>query len=221
MKYVVQYTLPYEQRVMVGITANSPEDAIRKAESLFDVGDIWQDTTEVPLLLDDYDETGDGPLYFTVEQELTDEEPWPEVDASVTTLRRREAAFLASKLLVEAYRRGEEGGGSIDWEDLDQAYQAALQAAGASPETNRPEPCSRCSRLAVVLEGGIVQSVIADRPDAAPAVAIVDYDTEGQSPEDLCDITQSDGSRSEAYVIEPWIEPARIDLDEVFRPIDA
>lgn len=220
MKYVVQYTLPYEHRVMVGIEADSSDEAIRKAESLFDAGDIWQDTTEVPLLLDDYDEIGDGPLHFTVEQELTDEEPWPEVDASVTTLRRREAAFLASRLLVEAYRRGEAHGGSIDWEDLDQAYQAALQAAGASPEADRPEPGPRCRRLAVVLEGGIVQSVIADRPEAAPAVAIVDYDTEGQPTEDLCDITQSDGSRSKAYVIEPWIEPARIDLDEVFRPID-
>src|SRR3546814_3750020 len=31
-------------------------------------------------------------------------------------------------------------GGSIDWEDLDQAYQAALQASGSSPETDRPEP---------------------------------------------------------------------------------
>ena len=221
MKYVVQYTLPYEHRVMVGIEADSSEEAIRKAESLFDAGDIWQDTAEVPLLLDDYDEAGDGPLHFTVEQELAKDEPWPEPDASVTTLRRREAAFLASRLLVEAYRRGEARGGSIDWEDLDQAYQAALQASGASPETDRPEPGRRCTRLAVVMEGGIVQSVIADWPEAAPAIAVVDYDIEGQQPEDLCDITQSDGSQSKAYIVEPWIEPARIDLDEVFRPIDA
>ena len=221
MKYVVQYTLPYEHRVMVGIEANSSEKAIRKAESLFDAGDIWQDTAEVPLLLDDYDETSDGPLHFTVEQELANDEPWPEPDASVTTLRQRDAAFLASRLLVEAYRHGEAQGGSIDWEDLDQVYQAAIQASGASPKMDRPEPERRCTRLAVVMEGGIVQSVIADCPDAAPAIAIVYYDIDGQAPEALSLLTQSDGSQSKAYVVEPWIEPARIDLNEVFRPIDS
>jgi len=129
MKYVVQYTLPYAHRVMVGIDAGSSEEAIRKAESLFDAGDIWQDSAELPLLLDDFDEVGDSPLHFTVEQELAIEDPWPEPDASVITLRQRDAAFLASRLLVEAYCRGEARGGSVDWEDLDQAYQAALLAS--------------------------------------------------------------------------------------------
>ena len=220
MKYVVQYTLPYEHRVMVGIEADSSDEAVRKAESLFDAGDIWQDTAAVPLLFDDYEEAGDSSLHFTVEQELANEAPWPEADASVRALRRRDAAFLASRLLVEAYRRGEARCGSIDWEDLDQAYQAALRASGVSPETGRSEPGRRCTRLAVVMEGGIVQSVIADWPEAAPAIAVVDYDIEGQQPEDLCDITQSDGSQSKAYIVEPWIEPARINLDEVFRPIE-
>jgi hypothetical protein len=113
-------------------------------------------------------------------------------------------------------------GSSIDWDELDLAYQAALQAAMNNEDPPRFKTNKRCSRLAVVLEGGIVQSVIADWPEAAPEVAVIDYDydDEGQDSEDLCLITQSDGSQSKAFVIEPCVERARIDLNEVFQPIE-
>ena len=215
MKYVIQYTLPYEHRVMVGIEADNSDEAVRKAETLFDQGDIWQDTATVPLLLDDYEETGDSSLLFTVEQTLRDDEPWPTPDPSVVTLRRRDAACLASRLLVEAYRRGEARGGSIDWGDLDDAYQAALRATGSSSDGSKPSPT--CETLVVVLEGGIVQAVIADQPDTAPDVAVVDYDTDGYEPDEQRPITQSDGSQSLALVIEHFVEPAGINLDEVFQ----
>ena len=134
MKHIVQYTLPYEHRVMVGIEAPTPDEASAKAESLFNDGELWEDTAEVPLLYDDFEEDGDAgkPLEFTVEQTLGSDDPWPEADGSVKTQRLSAAAFRAARLLVEAYRRGEERGGPR-WSDVDQAHEAALQATRRVP----------------------------------------------------------------------------------------
>ncbi len=65
MKYIVQYTLPYEHLVQVGIEAESQDVAIVKAQALFDQGDIWNDTAEVPLLVDDYVETSNVEVPLT------------------------------------------------------------------------------------------------------------------------------------------------------------
>lgn len=129
MKYVIQYKLTYEHIVQVGITAPDPEFAKKRAENLFDYGDLWNNTLEVPLLYDDFEEEDDNVLEFTVQQTLEDDQAWPEKDASVMELQRREAAFMAARLLVDAYKKSEESGSeSIDWSDVDQAYRAALKA---------------------------------------------------------------------------------------------
>ena len=70
------------------------------------------------------------------------------------------------------------------------------------------------------MEGGIVQAVIADQPDAAPSVAVIDYDTDGFETDELRHITQSDGTKSSALVVEHFVEAASIDLDEVFQPTE-
>ena len=219
MKYIVQCTVPYVQRLTVGIEADSPEGAIEMTRVWSETGDTIQDEKVVSLLRDEY-EADDSLESITIEQELAEDAPWPEYDEGANSSHQHESAFQVGKLLIDAYSNGEMRGGSIDWDELDQAYRAALKAASHQEDPARSKTDFRCSRLAVVLEGGIVQSVIADQPDAAPAVAIIDYDIDGQEPEALSLITQSDGSQSKAYIVEPWIEPTHINLDEVFQPID-
>ena len=129
MKFIVSYTLPYVHQVMVGIEAASEEAALNKAQAFFDEGSIWDDTPQLPLLLDDFEEQGDSgdALEFTIEQTLAEGEDYPAPDASVVAFRRGNAARRAAELLVAAYRRGE-ASGSVDWEDLNLAYETALLA---------------------------------------------------------------------------------------------
>ncbi|OOG28855.1 hypothetical protein B1C78_00535 [Thioalkalivibrio denitrificans] len=125
----MEYQLPYIHRVQVGVRAGTDQAGIDKAMALFDAGRIWDDSDDVPLLFDDYEEDGDAgvPLEFKVVAALHDEEDWPDADASVCVLRRQRAAMKSARMLVEAYRRGEAEGGSIDWADIDAAYSEALK----------------------------------------------------------------------------------------------
>ncbi len=129
MKHVIQYTLPYEHIVQVGIEADTVEQAIERAQALFDAGDIWNDTPDVPLLMDDYEEDGDSgeSLVFTCEATLTDDEAWPEAHVSVKSFRAEQAAMNAARLLVQALMVGDR---NIEHRLLEQAHEAALQAAG-------------------------------------------------------------------------------------------
>ena len=101
------------------IDADISADASRHYAAL-----IWDDTEAMPLLSDEYYESGDESLAWECEPV----EHYPEPDHSVKQLKKEQAAFRVCRGLIEAYQRGEASGGSIDWEDLDQLLPLALKA---------------------------------------------------------------------------------------------
>ena len=123
-KFVVSYQIDYFHRVSVGIEALDQIEAQQIAEQAFNDALIWDDTETMPLLSDDYHESGDERMAWECEAV----EHYPEPDHSVRQLKKEQAAFRVCRGLIEAYQRGEASGGSIDWEDLDQLLPLALEA---------------------------------------------------------------------------------------------
>lgn len=123
--FVIEYELPYTHRVQVGVEAESHQDAIVQAEQAFAECTIWDDTAEMPLLFDDYEESNDsGALVFKVVATVG---KWPDQDASVIQIQRGDAAMMACRLLVDAGNAAGASDGQINWE---KAYRAALHALG-------------------------------------------------------------------------------------------
>ena len=73
--------------------------------------------------------------------------------------------------------------------------------------------------LAVVMEGGLVQSVVSNTALPDLNVLVIEYDTEGSNPESLVSVPQADGSSAMAWSSFYDIEAATIDLAAVVRQL--
>ena len=77
--------------------------------------------------------------------------------------------------------------------------------------------------VAIILEGGLVQCVVSDRPNDIPPMnlMVLDYDTEGADEEELLQVPQKDGSTSTATGRYLGFEKADIGLTAVMDQLDA
>lgn len=77
--------------------------------------------------------------------------------------------------------------------------------------------------IAVVLEGGLVQSIVSDEPALiGRSVLMIDYDTDGTDEEDLVAVPQGEGRHSwAAYTHFAVIEAPRIDLPKAWKRTEA
>ena len=76
-------------------------------------------------------------------------------------------------------------------------------------------------KVAVVLDGGLVQCLTSDRPNDVPPITfmVIDYDTDGAAPEETVKVPQGDGDISEAFARVETLGQAEIDLDAVLEQL--
>lgn len=93
--FEVEYRLPYEHVVVVGVRSTSPDEAQSIVSRAFDDGSIWDNTANMPLLRDDYEEVDNGGV---LEFKATETHSF-KVDGSVKVVSHLQLAETAIALL--------------------------------------------------------------------------------------------------------------------------
>ena len=73
-------------------------------------------------------------------------------------------------------------------------------------------------KMAIIIEGGLVQSIVTDDLENFPEfedIMVIDYDSQGFEPDEISLVPQSDGGVAEALVGHLCVEEASIDLDGI------
>jgi hypothetical protein len=119
-KFAVTYTIDYQHRVVVGVTASDQNAAVQIANNAFDDGVIWDDKPDLPLLFDDYEEVEGETLEFSAEEVQS----FPGPDSSIKQLKANQFAFYCAQALLS---------GEMD-SALEFAKKALPQFATSQPE---------------------------------------------------------------------------------------
>ena len=76
-KFAVTYEIDYTHRVVVGVSTPDSESAIKLAKAAFDESTIWDNTQNMPLLFDDFEEVNGETLRFSTEKSRRSQNPMP------------------------------------------------------------------------------------------------------------------------------------------------
>jgi hypothetical protein len=187
-KFLVEYELPYVHLVRVGIQAKSEESAILIANQAFTDCTLWDNTPEMPLLYDDYEETGDSGdvLEFKVVGEYQE---WHEPEVCVKIIERDAAARRACEHLIAAYECSNSASvrEALFQSALEEAH-VAMPNLSASTSSSNVTAGEAIPTVVAWLEGGIVQWMASDHP---MRYLVLDPDTDGN---DSMDVTMENGS---------------------------
>lgn len=124
--YAVKFSMMFRREVAIGVLAPSGTVALELVEQAIAEGSAWNNTELMPVLDDNWkDENAGRPAFCT---ELLDGQFTP-TEAAVA-FEQREMRLRACEALVAAYRNAEDSGGSVCWEDVDEAYRLALSGLG-------------------------------------------------------------------------------------------
>ena len=86
MKYVVTYSADYKHVVKVGAIADTPENAVLLVRGALDIGTVWDNAPDMPLLYDQYAEAEQGGIQFDAEAVGQFPEPDPSAAFQATIL---------------------------------------------------------------------------------------------------------------------------------------
>lgn len=108
----------------------------------------------------------------------------------------------------EDYDTGIDGCDAVDF--IDEIMPMIIEVL------ERPAP-----KVAVILEGGLVQDIVCDRPDEEDATfMVVDYDTKHVDDDsDLFEVKQSEGEFAKAFARIEEVSASGIDLDLLFADL--
>ncbi len=134
--------------------------------------------------------------------------PWVSMEKAYTCSKMRPDGFGGSAIFITA----------DDVKYVSTGYWLEEQIDKLENNTPKPVPT-----IAVVMEGGLVQSIVSDSPEKLPPmnVIVIDYDTDGSDEEYLVSVPQREGEQdARAFAAIQTITPAGIDLAAVMRQLE-